>query len=300
MAGTLASTHARVAAILTKAGCPEPRRRARQLIADLLDIPRADVLLRSQHLLNGATLDRIFSLAERVAGGEPLSRALGHREFWGLDFALSDDTLDPRPETETLVEAALARFPDRDNEIRLLDLGTGTGCLVLALLSEYPRATGLGVDCSVGAAVTARRNAAALGLAARARFVVGDWTSALACRFDVIVANPPYIATAALADLPQSVSRYDPCRALDGGEDGLAAYRRIAPGLSRFLMPGGIFAAEIGAGQGDAVAKIMKEAGLRVDATERDLAGIERCVLVSDGGFGRPRQKNLGMSSSHR
>jgi len=142
----------------------------------------------------------------RMAEGEPLSRIVGHREFWGLEFALSADTLDPRPETETVVEAVLRRVSDRCAPLRFIDLGTGTGCILLALLSEFPAATGLGVDVALGAAMTARSNAAALGLAERARFFVGDWGTAISGWFDAIVSNPPYIAGVALADLPDEVA----------------------------------------------------------------------------------------------
>ncbi len=212
--------------------------------------------------------------------GEPLSRVLGRREFWGLDFALSNETFDPRPESETIIEAVLARVCDQLSPFRFLDLGTGTGCLLLALLSEFPAATGFGVDLSEAAAATARRNAETLGLAGRACFFVGDWSGALAQRFDVIVANPPYIATAALAELPDEVSGYDPRRALEGGEDGLAAYRSIAAHLPGLLAPSAMFVAEVGAGQAAAVAAILKDCGLTLEAIDRDLAGIERCVVA--------------------
>ena len=166
---------------------------------------------------------------------EPLSRIIGRREFWGLEFLLSADTLDPRPESETVIEAILARLPDRDRAYRFLDLGTGTGCLLLALLSEYPAASGIGIDIAPGAARTARDNAERLGIGGRAQFAVGSWAAALTGRFDAVVANPPYIEHAAIADLPREVRQYDPIRALDGGADGLAAYRAIAADLQRLL-----------------------------------------------------------------
>ena len=177
----------------------------------------------------------------------------------------------------------LARLAERTARLDLLDLGTGTGCLLLALLSEFPAAFGIGVDVSAGAAATARGNAAALGLAGRARFLVGEWGAALSARFTAIVANPPYIATPALAALPLEVRRHDPPRALDGGADGLDAYRRIAAGLPALLMPGGLFATEIGAGQAVAVAAILQARGLVIAGIERDLAGIERCVVARLG-----------------
>ncbi len=209
-----------------------------------------------------------------------MSRILGWREFWGLRFALSADTLDPRPESETLVEAVLRRNADRNAPLSFLDLGTGTGCLLLALLSEFPAATGIGVDIAAGAVMTARKNATVLGLAARARFFVGDWSGALLGRFTVIIANPPYIAGSALAVLSPEVRCYDPRRAIDGGEDGLADYFRIVEDLPALLASGGIFATEIGAGQAPAVAAILKARGLSIVGIERDLAGIERCIIA--------------------
>ncbi len=211
---------------------------------------------------------------------EPLSRILGTREFWGLEFSLSADAFDPRPETETVVEAVLALMSDRNRPYRLLDLGTGSGCLLLALLSELPAATGIGVDIAPGAVASARANAAALGLAGRARFAVGDWGGAVGGNFDVIVANPPYVATAAIAALPREVKDYDPLRALDGGADGIEPYRIIAADLPRLLCPGGIFAAEIGAGQHAEVAAILEARGLAIEVVAADLAGIARCVVA--------------------
>jgi release factor glutamine methyltransferase len=187
---------------------------------------------------------------------------LGVREFWGLDFALSADTLDPRPESETVIEAVLGRRPERDRSFRILDLGTGSGCLLLALLSEYRAARGVGVDIAPGAAATARRNAVAVGLAARASFVVGDWGTALAGGFDIVVANAPYIASGDIPGLPREVRDFDPHVALDGGPDGLACYRAITADLKRLLVPGGLCAGEIGAGLDAAVGQLRADAGL--------------------------------------
>jgi release factor glutamine methyltransferase len=288
-------------AALAKAGCDQPRRRARQLIAASLGISATELLMRPELRLGGSKSDRLRGLISRMARGEPLSRVVGRRAFWSLEFALSDATLDPRPESETVVEAVLARVSDRGGPLTLLDLGTGTGCILLALLSELPAAFGVGVDLSEGAAATARRNAQALGLAYRACFFVGDWGAALGRRFDVIVANPPYIATAALADLPHEVGAYDPLGALDGGEDGLAAYRAIAANAPALLKPSGLLAVEVGAGQAPAATAILQGCGLLFDATERDLAGIERCVVTQNGAHAHAvaaegGQKSLGIS----
>ncbi len=279
MADTLGSILTEAIAVLSAAGLDDPRRRARRFVAAFLDVSPTELLSDAERALERSVVERLRGSLARIVIGEPLSRVLGWREFWGLRFALSADTLDPRPESETLVEAVLRRIPDRNVPLRLLDLGTGTGCLLLALLSELPTAVGIGVDVAVGAVMTARENAEVLGLADRARFFVGDWSSALSGRFAVIVANPPYIARGELAGLPPEVRRYDPRRAVDGGEEGLAAYQRIAEDLPALLSSGGIFAVEIGAGQASAAAAILQAGGLLVDGIERDLAGIERCIV---------------------
>lgn len=280
VADTLGSILTEATAVLSAAGLDEPRRRARRFVAAFLDVPPTELLSHAERALERSVVERLRGSLARIVTGEPLSQVLGWREFWGLRFALSADTLDPRPESETLVEALLRQILDRNEPLSFLDLGTGTGCLLLALLSELPTAIGIGVDVAVGAVTTARENAAVLGLARRARFFVGDWSSALAGRFTVIVANPPYIARVELAGLPPEVRRYDPRRAVDGGEEGLAAYRRIAEGVPALLSNGGIFAVEVGAGQAPVVAAILQAEGLLIDGIERDLAGIERCIVA--------------------
>jgi release factor glutamine methyltransferase len=277
---TIGVVLAETAAALAAAGCEEPRRRARWVVAAALRMSVAEVFGRPERVLGAAEQARIAALRDRLAAREPLGRVLGHREFWGLDFALSPETLEPRPESETIIEAVLARLCDRRAPYRFLDLGTGTGCLLLALLSEYPRASGVGVDLAPGAAATARLNAAALGLHGRAAFVADDWGGALTGGFDAVVANPPYIATPALAGLMPEVRDHDPRLALDGGEDGLAAYRAIAADLSRLLVPGGLFAGEVGMGQQAVVAATVAAGGLAVETTLPDLAGIPRCLVA--------------------
>jgi release factor glutamine methyltransferase len=247
--------------------------------------------------LDEQQITRVRALLRRMVAGEPLSRILERREFWGLEFSLSADTLDPRPETETVIEAVLRRERDRSAARRVLDLGTGTGCLLLALLAELPAASGIGIDIAEGAVRTAARNAVDLGFADRARFFVGDWATALSGKFDVILANPPYIASDALALLPREVACHDPWRALDGGEDGLRSHRAIAEVASRLLSADGIFATEIGAGQEDAVAATMKQNNLIVEGIEKDLVGIARCVVARPARHDRRRQKKVGMRS---
>jgi release factor glutamine methyltransferase len=270
---------AQAAARLAAAGIAAPRREARLLLALALGRPAESLLASSGDGISPEAAAHAASLVERRAGHEPFSRIAGKREFWSREFLLSPDTLDPRPDSETLIDAALARLPDRAVPLEILDFGTGTGALLLALLAELPNAAGIGVDLSPGAVETARRNAAALGLSARARFIVGDWGKGLSAPADVILANPPYIPSEQLTRLAPEVVRHDPPAALDGGTDGLQAYRELAPDLARLLTITGFAVCEIGAGQGEAVARIMAVAGLEVNTSRRDLAGIERCLV---------------------
>ena len=290
---TLGSLLGEVASMLSQAGFTEPRRAARRLVASTLDLTPAELLSHSEQVLDEQHTGRVRRALDRMAEHEPLSRIVGRREFWGLEFTLCGDTLDPRPETETVVEAVLRRVLDRDAPLRFLDLGTGTGCILLALLTEFPAATGFGVDLALGAAMTARRNAAALGLAERAHFLVGDWGTAMSGKFDVIASNPPYIASAALADLPPEVALYDPCLALDGGADGLGAYRALVVDLARLLQPGAVLVIEVGFSQAPAVAAMLRASGMAIEGCERDLAGIARCVVA--GAPARAAQKVVGM-----
>jgi release factor glutamine methyltransferase len=283
-AGTVADAVARAADRLAAAGAAAPRREARLLAAIALGVEPGEIFAYPERAVTPAEMAWIAVLADRRAGGEPVSRLRGRREFWSLEFLLSPDTLDPRPDSETVVAAVLDRIADRTAPLRLLDFGTGTGCLLLALLSELPNGFGVGVDRAEGAARTARRNAERLGLAARAGFLVGSWGEALDAKVDVIVSNPPYIPSGALAGLPPEVARFDPPLALDGGADGLAAYRALAGETKHLLRPGGLAAFEVGAGQAPAVAALMSSAGLDVRETRRDLAGIERCVVATPAG----------------
>ncbi|HXP77293.1 MAG TPA: peptide chain release factor N(5)-glutamine methyltransferase, partial [Stellaceae bacterium] len=219
-------------------------------------------------------------LLARRSAREPVSRILGYREFWSLRFELSAAALDPRPDSETLVESVLAALGARGRAFRILDFGTGSGCLLLALLSELPNAIGTGIDCSEGALETARRNAAALGLAGRARFVRGNWGDGLTGKWDVILANPPYIPSHELPGLMPEVALYEPRPALDGGADGLEAYRALAPAIARLLAPTGIAALEVGAGQATAAAGIMAKAGLALRTIRHDLSGVDRCLVL--------------------
>jgi release factor glutamine methyltransferase len=277
---TLGEAVAEVANLLRASGIDEPRREARLLLGRSLALDPAAVLGMPERRLSEAERRRVENVAARRAAREPVSRIFGTREFWSLEFRLSPETLDPRPDSETLIEAALeALAPDKPQ--RILDLGTGTGCLLLAVLSERKQAVGVGVDRALGAVTVARGNAARLGFADRASFFVGSWGAALAGPFDLVLANPPYIASAAIATLAPEVSRYEPRLALDGGADGLEAYRVLAPDLARVLHRGGIAALEMGEGQGDEIASILRKAGLQTAARRRDLAGRDRCLIAT-------------------
>ncbi|HEV3178792.1 MAG TPA: peptide chain release factor N(5)-glutamine methyltransferase [Stellaceae bacterium] len=265
---------------LGTAGISDARREARLLVAAALGWEVARVLGFPELEMTTAANQRLETLLVRRSAREPVSRILGYREFWSLRFALSADTLDPRADSETLIEASLAALDDRERAYRVLDFGTGTGCLLLALLAELPHAVGIGTDCSQGALETARQNAAALDLGDRARFVRGNWGDGLSGQWDVVLANPPYVASRELDGLMPEVARYEPRLALDGGADGLTAYRALAPEIARLLAPAGIAAIEVGAGQAPAVAATMAGAGLVLRAIRHDLSGVDRCLVL--------------------
>jgi release factor glutamine methyltransferase len=264
------------AARLRAAGIENPRLEARLLLAHALGVPVA-ALLRDPHVPAEPTA--YVALVSRRSAHEPLAYILGHREFWSLRFAVSPTTLIPRPESETLIEAALAAFAGRGPPDRILDLGTGTGCLLLSALHEFPIAFGLGVDRSPAAAELAAANARMLCLADRAAFLCADWAEAIAGGFDLILCNPPYIPTSEIGGLMPEVAGHEPASALDGGADGMATYRRIIPLLPRLLRPDGVAVLELGIGQGPQVAALAREAGLCA-TTRPDLAGIPRALVL--------------------
>jgi release factor glutamine methyltransferase len=278
---TVGNVIAQATAQLDAAGVAESRREARLILAVALEVDPATVLGYPERRIDEAALTRLDRLIARRLKHEPFSRLKGTREFWSLDFALSPETLDPRPDSETLIDAALAHLLDRRAPLRLLDFGTGTGCLLLALLSELPNATGLGIDILPGAVETARRNALALRLGARARFSLGDWDRGIEGEADVILANPPYIPSQEIPSLAPEVAAYEPRGALDGGPDGLDAYRALAPATRRLLTRGGLACIEIGAGQAVPVAELLRKSGLMINEIRRDLSGIERCLVAT-------------------
>ena len=262
----------------------QPRSEARRLVEAALNWPIASQLADPDQTIDAASLEALDALLHRRAERhEPLSRILGRREFWGLSLEIDGATLDPRPDTETLVELALDLFsgPERSPPGQILDLGTGSGALLLALLSEYPEAQGLGVDQDSGTLATAARNAAQLGLGERAQFEGGDWLSGVSGRFDLIVSNPPYIPTGDLAGLDRAVRDFDDPLALDGGADGLTFYARTLREAGRCLAPGGVLILELGIGQADSVQALGRDSGWRLLSLRDDLAGIPRAMALT-------------------
>lgn len=257
---------------LAAAGIGDPARDARRLLAHSLDLPAGRLTLALAEPMPADAAARFAAAIAQRVRHRPVAQITGSRSFWGRDFIVTADTLDPRPETETLIAAALARPAER-----VLDLGTGTGCILLTLLAEWPGAEGLGIDASAAALAVARRNAAALGLAGRARFALGDWAAGLAETFDLIVSNPPYIAADEIAGLAPDVRNWEPMLALSPGGDGLGAYRTLLPQAAARLAPGGRVMVEIGATQGPAVAAIGRAAGFEGTVLP-DLDGRDRVV----------------------
>ena len=279
------------AARLAAAGVEEPRREARLLLCHATGLDGAGLL---RYLPSAMPATDYDNLVARREAREPLALILGHQPFWTLDLLVSPATLIPRADSETLIEAALDAFPRR-NPGRVLDLGTGTGCLLLAALSEFPQAWGLGVDRSESAAQLAWYNAHQCGLAERTAIVCADWAAPVAGRFDLILSNPPYIETDTIPALMPEVAWYEPGLALDGGRDGLAAYRVLVASLPALLAPGGVAIFEVGLGQAAAVSELAVAAGLHPEPARPDLAGIPRALPIR-----APRKKSFGEPARHR
>ena len=270
--------------MLAAAGIPDPRREARLLVRHATGWGDATMLVDPGQELGDDQAAALDAMAARRASREPMAYIVGEREFWSLPFRVTPATLVPRPDTETVVEAVLADIGDETRTLRILDLGTGSGCLLLALLSEFPNASGLGVDISASALEVAKVNAARLGFDVRATFRIGDWLDGVEEKFDVVVANPPYVPDREIPDLDVDVRAFEPLSALAGGPDGLDAYRRIARRLGKALAMDGIACFEVGAGHADSVAAIFAGQGFRIQAVRADLAGIPRAVAVSGRG----------------
>ncbi len=263
---------------LRDAGVESPRAEARLLLAHAMGVRQEEVIAGARP--DEAALARFHTAIERRGAREPFAYVVGRREFFSLDFAVGPGVLIPRPESETLIEEALRRFPRKDEALRVLDLGTGSGCLLLTFLAQRPNAEGVGIDRSAAALGFARRNAAHLDLAQRARFLCGNWSESINARFDLIFVNPPYVRSGDIHSLAPEVAVHEPASALDGGADGFEAYRCIAPLLPELLTPSGCALVEIGEGQAEGVTAIFANACVLVDGTVTDLARIHRCLVV--------------------
>ena len=251
----------------------------RLLLCHVLGYTHEEFLLQQEKDINPTQEKIIRELAAQRAQGRPVAKIIGYKEFYGRNFITTEATLDPRPDSETLIDAILSHMPD-DRTLRILDLGTGTGCLMLTLLAERPLVRGVAVDKSPEALAIAQKNAQVLGLEERVTFHHGDWAQGIDGPFDIVISNPPYIPTAEIAALARDVKEYDPGAALDGGADGLEAYRVLIADAPRLLRPNGVVGFEVGQGQAQAVTALLQEKGFGDVACFKDLAGIERVLLA--------------------
>ncbi|AYD02669.1 peptide chain release factor N(5)-glutamine methyltransferase [Neorhizobium sp. NCHU2750] len=286
---TLGAAVANLRARLSKAGFTDAAMEARILIGGLLDLSSTQVFVGGDRVLSDGEIAEIEKAAARRLKHEPVHRILGKREFHGLDLLLSKETLEPRPDTEVLVETLIthARMLER-RDLRILDLGTGTGAIILALLDALPDATGVASDISEDALRTARENAARLGLSERFQAVSSHWFDKIEGRFDIIVSNPPYIRSDVIPELEPEVRCFDPLAALDGGVDGLDAYREIAGRVSEFLETGGYVGVEIGFDQKVTVTALFADAGFELVEAQRDYGGNDRALIFTRPAFDVP------------
>jgi release factor glutamine methyltransferase len=279
------SALAGAARTLAAAGIDTPHLDARMLLQWASGRDMARLISDPQAMLQPEECHTFKQAVKERAQGRPVARIVGAKEFWGLEFALSAETLVPRPDTETLVEAVLAELPGppADWRGRICDLGTGSGAILIALMSELPQALGVGVDLSADAIATARENANRHGVADRTNWLAGDYAAMPEGLFDIVVSNPPYVAEPELEDLPPEVGRHDPLLALSGGVDGLDAYRVLAARLPALIHPGGFAALEIGLGQAEMVTALTMQHGLERVFVKPDIAGIPRVLLGWNG-----------------
>jgi release factor glutamine methyltransferase len=275
-----------LAQLFRNAGLESPNVDARILVGHALGLDHTALAAAGDRPISVNESEAIAALAQRRLAREPVARIVGSKEFWSLPLSINSSTLVPRPETETVVEVALAAIDangPRTQALHIADLGTGSGALLLALLSELPNAHGIGTDISIEALTVAQANAHQLGIT-RATFVACDVASPLRSSFDLIVSNPPYVASGEFAALAPEVRAFDPRSALDGGPDGLDCYRALTASIPALLSPGGALVLEIGAGQSDDVAQLFAATGLAVAAPHPDLNGIPRVLLARKAG----------------
>ena len=277
---TRAQALAELRRTLNEAGFETAALDARLLLLTTLRIPATALITHPDTPLTAEESETLASFTRRRLNHEPVARIVGIREFWGLPFRLSPETLVPRPDTETVVETALDLLPDRQAPLRIVDFGTGSGCILVALLHELPQATGLGVDLSPGALATARTNADENGVGGRCHFALSRWADAVSGPFDLIVSNPPYIASGVISTLDEEVREHDPRLALDGGPDGLEPYRILLSEAGRLLAPGGLLAVEIGYDQAEELRSLAGSHGLEILRIAHDLSGNPRCVAM--------------------
>ena len=282
-ASTVAAARRALANAFREANIESPDLDARLLVGHALGVEHARLVSEGERQLTPSEIKQIESFAARRLAREPVAHMLGRKEFWGIMFHVSADVLVPRPETETIVEAAMELLAKRRHDpLRIADLGTGSGALLVALLHEFQNATGIGTDISQPALDIARANAWTHGLNKRSDFIACSYGSALPGNYDLVVSNPPYIPSGDIAGLEPDVRNYDPTLALDGGADGLNAYRAIAADARRLVVPGGLMVLEVGIGQADAVGTLLRDAKmLPQDAARPDMAGIPRAVVAT-------------------
>ncbi len=270
---------------LINAGIENPRLEARLMLAHIKQCAASEIY--SDINLDEPQQKQLKAVLNRRLNHEPLDKILGTRSFFKYDFKVNADVLSPRPDTETLVESVLETYADRNRPLNLLDLGTGSGCIIESLLGEYPNANGLAVDISAKALSVAQQNAESLGLSNRLNFLQADWFASdfvqkINRKFEIIVTNPPYIPTADIEKLDIEVKNHDPHAALDGGADGFSSYRRLAEVVPQLLTDGGYVFIEAGIGQAEKIAQIFTTGGLHLQAIKTDLSGIQRCVILQN------------------
>ncbi len=253
---------------------------AYQLLADRVGIARQELRSNKDKIISDGVIIQFQADLKELIEGKPLHRILGYRYFWKDKFELSFDTLEPRPDTEILIEACLKHVPNKKGAHRILDLGTGSGCILASLLMEYLNAAGVGVDISKGALDTAQINATYLGISDRVEWMQSDWLANVDGTFDIIISNPPYIPSLDIHELSATVQSYDPLKALDGGEDGLDAYRHLAEHLPRIIKENTLIILEIGYDQGESVPALFKASGYNIVTLEKDYGGHHRCLVL--------------------
>lgn len=269
--------------ILKDAGIESFSLDAQLLLAHVLGKTREFVISRPEHILSTQEILDYESLIKRRQNREPLAKIIGKKEFWSMEFLVNSATLDPRPDSETIIEAVLEIFPEKGKEIKLIDFGTGSGCLLLTILSEYPNSLGIGVDINRDTLDVAVKNAEKLGLAKRSEFILNGWAEGMEGKFDLIISNPPYIKNSDIKELEPEVSAHEPYMALAGGEDGLDCYRLLASQINNLLKQDGYLILEFGMGQENSVKEIFENSGFRFVSFKNDLAGTTRCVVLAAG-----------------